>query len=39
MGGNLCPDPWYDLGFHLCINDINSAVNEVRGESPVKELG
>lgn len=33
MGGNLFPDPWYDLGFHLCINNINCPVNGV-GRDP-----
>lgn len=23
----IFPDPWYDLGFHLCIDNINSPVN------------
>lgn len=35
MGGNLFPDPWYDLGFHLCINNINCPVNGVGGGARV----
>lgn len=35
MGGNLFPDPWYDLGFHLCINNINCPVNGVGGGTRV----